>query len=93
MHDKSKKAKVKAIPKAEPTNSNHIGATLSGSVTEVLVEKNQVVKKGEPLIVTEAMKMETTIKAPHDGKVTHIYVKAGDLLQSQDLLMELEPVK
>ena len=93
VHDKSKKAKVKAIPKAEPTNSNHIGATLSGSVTEVLVEKNQVVKKGEPLIVTEAMKMETTIKAPHDGKVTHIYVKAGDLLQSQDLLMELEPVK
>lgn len=45
------------------------------------------------MIVTEAMKMETTIKAPHDGKVTHIYVKAGDLLQSQDLLMELEPVK
>ncbi|SEM57700.1 pyruvate carboxylase [Ligilactobacillus sp. WC1T17] len=93
IHDKSKKAKIKAIPKAEPTNPNHIGATLSGSVTEVLVQKNQVVKKGEPLLVTEAMKMETTIKAPHDGRVSHIYVKAGDVLESQDLLLELEPVK
>ena len=72
---------------------NHIGGTLSGSVTEFLVQKNQVVKKGEPLLVTEAMKMETTIKAPHDGRVSHIYVKAGDVLESQDLLLELEPVK
>ena len=59
----------------------------------VLVKKDQVVKKGEPLVVTEAMKMETTIKAPFDGKVTHIYVKDGDVLASQDLLLELEPVK
>ncbi|WGN89410.1 pyruvate carboxylase [Ligilactobacillus faecis] len=93
IHDKSKEAKVNAIPKAEPTNPNHIGATLSGSVLNVLVSKDQVVKKGEPLIVTEAMKMETTIKAPFDGKVTHIYVKDGDVLASQDLLLELEPVK
>ncbi len=93
IHDKSKEAKIKAIPKAEPTNPNHIGATLSGSVLNVLVTKGQVVKKGEPLIVTEAMKMETTIKAPFDGKVTHIYVKDGDVLTSQDLLLELEPVK
>ena len=93
IHDKSKEAKVNAIPKAEPTNPNHIGATLSGSVLNVLVKKDQVVKKGEPLVVTEAMKMETTIKAPFDGKVTHIYVKDGDVLASQDLLLELEPVK
>ena len=93
IHDKSKEAKVKSIPKAEPTNPNHVGATLSGSVLEMLVEKGQVVKKGTPLVVTEAMKMETTIKAPFDGKVTHIYVKDGDVLESQDLLLELTPVK
>lgn len=92
-HDKSKKAKGRKVPKAEPTNRNHIGATLSGSVLEMLVQKNQIVQKGEALVVTEAMKMETTIKAPFDGKVTHIYVKNGDLLESQDLLLELEPVK
>ncbi|MSE08283.1 pyruvate carboxylase, partial [Lactobacillus salivarius] len=90
VHDKSKEAKIKKIPKAEPTNESHIGATLSGSVLEVLVQKGQEVKKGEALIVTEAMKMETTIKAPFDGKVSHVYVKNGDVLESQDLLLELD---
>ena len=37
--------------------------------------------------------METTIKAPFDGIVDHIYVKNGDVLQTHDLLMELKPVK
>ncbi|KRN10681.1 pyruvate carboxylase [Liquorilactobacillus mali KCTC 3596 = DSM 20444] len=93
IKDKSKKGKVKKILKAEPTNPKHIGATLSGSVLSVLVSKGQIVKKGDPLIVTEAMKMETTIKAPSDGKITHIYVKAGDILETQDLLIEIEPIK
>ena len=90
--DRSQEVKGRQVPKAEPTNRNHIGATLSGSVLEMLVTKDQVVKKGEALVVTEAMKMETTIKAPFDGKVTHIYVSAGDILESQDLLLELEPI-
>lgn len=34
--------------------------------------------------------METTIKAPFDGKVSHVYVKNGDVLESQDLLLELD---
>lgn len=93
IRDKSKKGKVKTNLKAEPTNPHHIGATLSGSVLKVLVTKNQVVKKGTPLIVTEAMKMETTIKAPYDGEISHIYVKAGDILETRDLLMEIEPIK
>ena len=43
--------------------------TLSGSVVKILVKKGQSVTKGEPLIVTEAMKMETTITAPIGGIV------------------------
>jgi pyruvate carboxylase len=39
------------------------------------------------------MKMETPIKAPFTGKVSHIYVKAGDVLEAQDLLLELKPIK
>lgn len=93
VHDMSKKAKVKTVLKAEPTNPRHIGATLSGSVLNVLVTKNQIVKKGEPLIVTEAMKMETTIKAPFNGRISHVYAKAGDILETRDLLLEIEPIK
>ncbi|KRM89175.1 pyruvate carboxylase [Liquorilactobacillus vini] len=93
IHDNSQKSKVRKALKAEPTNPNQIGATLSGSVLKILVAKNQKVKKGDPLVVTEAMKMETTIKAPLTGKISHVYVKAGDVLEAQDLLLELEPIK
>lgn len=93
IHDKDSHSAVVTIPKAEPTNPNHIGATLSGSVLQVLVETGQTVAKGESLIVTEAMKMETTIKAPFTGIIKHIYVKNGDVLQPQDLLIEMEPSK
>ena len=51
--------------KADKANQGEIGATLSGSVVKVLVEKGQAVTKGTPLVVTEAMKMETTIAAPN----------------------------
>ena len=47
--------------KADESNPGEIGATLSGSVVKILVKNGQSVAKGEPLIVTEAMKMETTI--------------------------------
>ena len=77
--------------KAEPTNENEVGATMSGSVLKLLVKKGQSVKKGEPLLVTEAMKMETTIQAPEDGLIEHIYVSAGDVIQTDDLLLEIAP--
>ena len=67
-----------------------MGATLSGSVVKLLVDKGASVKKGEPVIVTEAMKMEPTITAPVDGIVSEIHVKAGQRIESGDLLMVIE---
>ena len=67
-----------------------IGATLSGSVVKVLVEKGQAVTKGTPLVVTEAMKMETTIAAPISGIVAQIHVTAGNRIESGDCLLEIE---
>ncbi|AEV94404.1 pyruvate carboxylase [Pediococcus claussenii] len=75
--------------KAEPTNKDQIGATMPGSVVEVLVEKGQMVHKGDNLIVTEAMKMETMIHAPFDAKVKHIYASSGMQIENGDLLVEL----
>ena len=82
-----------AVPKAEPTNRKHVGATLSGSVLELLVQNGQKVHQGDELVVTEAMKMETTIKAPFDGTIKHTYIKKGDLLETGDLLLEISPDK
>ncbi|MEY8444787.1 pyruvate carboxylase [Enterococcus ratti] len=75
--------------KAEPTNREHIGATMSGAVLDVLVKKGDRVKKGDPLIITEAMKMETAIEARFDGEVSQVYVTAGEPIDSGDLLLEV----
>ena len=68
--------------KADPTVPGEVGATLSGSVLRVQVEPGTVVKQGDPLMVTEAMKMETTLTAPVDGLVKEVLVKAGSRIQS-----------
>ena len=46
------------------TNANHIAATMPGTVIKVVVEKGDKVEKGDHLLITEAMKMETTVQAP-----------------------------
>ncbi|OQO71280.1 pyruvate carboxylase [Enterococcus villorum] len=75
--------------KAEPTNREQIGATMSGSVLDVSVKKGDLVKKGDTLMITEAMKMETAIEARFDGEVAHVYVANGDAIASGDLLIEV----
>ncbi|PIO86110.1 pyruvate carboxylase [Pediococcus damnosus] len=79
--------------KAEPTNANEIGATMSGSVLNVSVAAGDKISKGTNLLVTEAMKMETTIQAPFDCVIKHVYVAAGDVVDTNDLLIEIAPQK
>ncbi|NBA62217.1 pyruvate carboxylase [Enterococcus mundtii] len=89
VKDTSIVSAVKTRRKAEPTNREQIGATMSGSVLDVLVKKGDTVKRGDTLMVTEAMKMETAIEAPFDGEIAHLYVVAGDPISSGDLLIEV----
>ncbi|MBJ3789016.1 biotin/lipoyl-binding protein, partial [Bacillus sp. OA1] len=46
--------------------------------------------KGDSMAITEAMKMETTVQAPFNGKVKKVYVNDGDAIQTGDLLIELD---
>lgn len=89
VQDKSVDMKTVTRRKANPDKIGDIGATLSGSVVNVLVSKDQKVKKGEPLVVTEAMKMETTITSPIDGVVKDIFVSKGQPIISGDCLVEI----
>lgn len=77
-------------PKADPTNSNQIGATMPGTVLKVAISQGSQVRRGEHLLITEAMKMETTVQAPRDGIVKTIFVKEGEAISTGDLLIELE---
>ncbi len=76
--------------KADPTNESHIAATMPGTVLQVAVSLGAKVKRGEHLLITEAMKMETTIQAPFDGIVKALYVGPGDSISTGDLLIEIE---
>ncbi|EAX48410.1 pyruvate carboxylase [Thermosinus carboxydivorans Nor1] len=89
IRDYSLKTIVLAKAKADKDDPRQIGAIMPGTVLKILVEKGSKVKKGDPLLVTEAMKMETTIQAPFNGYVKEVYVKEKDLIELDDLLMEL----
>lgn len=90
VHDKHVEDTAVTVEKADPDVPGQVGATLSGSVVKLLVEKGVSVKKGQPVIVTEAMKMETTITASQSGIVSEIRVKPGQRIESGDLLLVIE---
>ena len=67
-----------AAAKSGPGAGAPVKAPLPGVVTKILVKEGQGVKKGETVLVLEAMKMENNITAEADGTVTGICVSAGD---------------
>jgi len=76
--------------KADVSNPNHIGATMPGTVLKVVIANGSRVKRGDHLLITEAMKMETTVQAPYNGVVKEIHVVAGTAIATGDLLIEME---
>jgi pyruvate carboxylase len=76
--------------KADKNNSNEIGAPLQGMLSTILVGKGEKVTKNQPLFIIEAMKMETTITAIEDSTIKHINLKAGIMVNSDDLILTLE---
>lgn len=89
IRDESVKGDIVERRKADPKNENHIGATMPGTIVKVLVEKGKKVKKGEHLLITEAMKMETTVQAPFSGTVEEVCVQDRDSIKQGDLLIVL----
>ena len=76
-------------PKAEAGNANHVGAPMPGMVVTVAVKTGQKVKKGDPLLSIEAMKMETMLLAERDATVHALHVRPGETINAKDLLLEL----
>ncbi|KAF5878002.1 putative pyruvate carboxylase protein [Botrytis fragariae] len=76
-------------PKADPGDSSQVGAPMSGVVVELRVKDGGEVKKGDPLAVLSAMKMEMVISAPHAGKVSSMQIKEGDSVGGSDLICKI----
>jgi len=90
VFDKSAGTAIETRMKADRSNLLHIGATMPGKVVKIMVKAGDQVQKGEYLIVTEAMKMETTIQASFNGIIKEVHVKPGDSIETGDLLIEFE---
>ena len=84
-------AGTEAKPKRpRPSKPGDVAPPMPGRVVKVLVAIDTVVKAGAPLLVIEAMKMESQVPAPIDGKVTAILVAEGDNVKTDETVIQLE---
>ena len=90
VKDTSIKVDKKENVKVDAENDKQIGAPLQGMLSAVLVKKGDVVKENQPLFIIEAMKMETTVTAISKGVIGKIQLESGSLVNTDDLILELE---
>ena len=74
---------------AAAASANAIVAPMPGTINAVKVTSGQQVKKGEVLVILEAMKMENEIYADKDGKVGQVFVQKGASVQTGTVLVEI----
>lgn len=86
--DAASESKPGRRPRA--TAPGHVTATMPGNVVEVLVKEGQSVKAGDPVLVIEAMKMETEIKAPVAGKIARVLVEKGARITPTEMLVDIQ---
>jgi len=74
-------------PKAQAPG--HVTTSMPGTIVDVLVKVGDAVKEGDPVLITEAMKMETEVHAPITGKVTAVHIAKGDAVNPDEALIEI----
>ena len=80
---------VEVVHHRKAESDNQVGAPLQGMLSKIFVKVGDKVQKNTPLFVIEAMKMETTVTAQKDGKVTNIELQEGIMVEADDLVIEL----
>lgn len=85
-------APVAAAPvaKAAGGSAASVRSQLAGRIVSVDVAAGADVKAGQQLLVLEAMKMNTPVVAPRDGKIAAIHVAAGDTVEEHQALVDVE---
>ena len=90
IRDKSKGDDTQSVRIADPANPLEIGASIPGLVGRMMVKPGQSVKANDVLAVIEAMKMETTVVARIDGKISEIFAKEGARVKAGELVILME---
>ena len=96
IHEEGRRYKTKLTKKyaerkvwKEP-NPNAINSIIPGSVSEILVKEGDKVKRGDNLLIYEAMKMKNIIVSPFDAKILKVNIEIGSKLPKGHLLIMLE---
>lgn len=74
-------ADLKKARAASTDDAQELVAPFSCKVLKIHVKSGQSVKKGDPVVVVEAMKMEYAYASPRDGKISKVLAKEGEILQ------------
>ena len=74
----------------EGVEESMLSAEMPGTVISILVANGDTVNAREPLLVLEAMKMETPVVSPYDATVRRVHVAEGDRVAAGAVLVELE---
>ncbi|KAH3663368.1 hypothetical protein OGAPHI_005358 [Ogataea philodendri] len=89
VEDKLAAVETVTRPKADAHNPNEVGAPMAGVVIEVRVHNGGEVKKGDPVCVLSAMKMEMVISSPVSGKISEVTVNENDSVDAGDLICKI----
>jgi acetyl/propionyl-CoA carboxylase alpha subunit len=79
-----------ALPAGAHATVGRLTAPMPGRVVQLLVVPGAAVRRGQPLVVVEAMKMENVLRAERDGKIAKLRAKAGDSLAVDQVILEFE---
>ena len=83
-------APVEHAEPARPHGPRMLSSPMPATIIKVMAEPGAAFKRGDTLVVVEAMKMELPITAEHDGIVKAVLCHEGDLVQAGQTLVELE---
>ena len=71
-------------------NHKLVMSVIPGTILNVFVKKGDVLKKGDPLVILEAMKMRNEVDMPRDGKIKSVNVSEGEKVPKGHLIVEIE---
>ncbi|TFG42438.1 MAG: acetyl-CoA carboxylase biotin carboxyl carrier protein subunit [Bacteroidia bacterium] len=74
----------------KPSNPKILISYIPGTILDILVKEGQYVKKGEDLVILDAMKMQNIMKCNIDGTIWKIYVNMGDKVSKGTILLDLK---
>jgi pyruvate carboxylase len=90
VRDESIAGAARTAEKADPDNPGHVAAPMPGLVVSVEVSVGEHVRRGDILLILEAMKMQTAIPAERDGTVKRVLARADHVVDARDLLLEVD---